>query len=147
MPKDEQRYYGEGVLPAGGTSSGAAAEGANTVCMLLCRVPPAASTEPSLSTSDCGCTWLCRAMPCHAVPPGPLCATCLLGRIAAITSAAWRGPCTPLPCPVAPGGVMVPAGASDMLEVGQGWSWEHLAGLGAPRSSQTCPWAAGAWQG
>lgn len=136
IPKDEWRDYGEGVLPGGRTSSGAAAEGANTVCVLLCWVPTGASTEVSPRTSNHGHTRPYCAMLCHQVPSVP--PACWAGATA-ITSVAWRGSRALVPCPVPPGGVTVPPGASGMLEVEQGWSWEHVAGLGAPGSSQNCP--------
>lgn len=104
-------------------------------CCAGCPQEQAPSSPPAHPTNH-GRTWPCRAVLCHQVPLVP--PACWAGATA-ITSAAWRGSRAPVPCPVPPGGVTVPPGASGMLEVEQGWSWEHLAGLGAPGSSQTCP--------
>lgn len=80
---------GGGAACGGDAEWGAAAEGANTVSVLLRWVPARAGTEPSPRSSG---TWLCRAALRRSVPPGPLHAACLLGRIQSRHLCGMEGP-------------------------------------------------------
>lgn len=109
------------------------------LCVLCYAGQAPSPPQAHMTVATHGCP-----VPCHQVASVPL--PSRAGSVAS-TSAAWRGPCAPVPCAICSAGVTVPPASSDRLGMGQGWSWEHLAGLGAPRSSQTCPQAAGITMG